>query len=178
MNYLLNNNWNLWYHSLKDNNWDKKSYSKLITIRNLFDYKLIEDEFKQNHYQNGMFFLMKEDIFPNWEDPNNRLGGCLSFKIPSSELISSWNTLFQSCICEMILKGNNEEINGIFVFPTRELLGNIIPELILSKNLGMYTGSLRISNLTDVQYELIQKFPMPGCAWQLTLTKTITKEKK
>ena len=124
MNYLLNNNWNLWYHSLKDNNWDKKSYSKLITIRNLFDYKLIEDEFKQNHYQNGMFFLMKEDIFPNWEDPNNRLGGCLSFKIPSSELISSWNTLFQSCICEMILKGNNEEINGISIAPKKEF--NII----------------------------------------------------
>ena len=101
--YNTNNNWSLWYHSIKDNNWDKKSYSKLITIRNLFDYKLIEDEFKQNHYQNGMFFLMKADIYPNWEDPNNRLGGCLSFKIPSSELISSWNTLFQSCICEMIL---------------------------------------------------------------------------
>ena len=124
MNYILNNNWNLWYHSLKDNNWDKKSYSKLITIRNLFDYKLIEDEFKQNHYQNGMFFLMKEDIFPNWEDPNNRLGGCLSFKIPSSELINCWNLLFKSCICKMILRENNEEINGISIAPKKEF--NII----------------------------------------------------
>ena len=140
MNYLLNNNWNLWYHSLKDNNWDKKSYSKLITIRNLFDYKLIEDEFKQNHYQNGMFFLMKEDIFPNWEDPNNRLGGCLSFKIPSSELISSWNTLFQSCICEMILKGNNEEINGISIAPKKEF--NIV-KLWLRNHDEKYTESLK-----------------------------------
>ena len=120
MKYILKNNWNLWYHSLKDNNWDKKSYSKLITIRNLFDYKLIEEEFKQNHYQNGMFFLMKEGVFPNWEDPMNRLGGCLSFKIPSKELIDSWNLLFQSCICEMILKENNEEINGISIAPKKE----------------------------------------------------------
>ena len=68
-NYKLKNNWSLWYHSIKDNNWDKKSYKKLLIFRNFFDYRLIVDSFEQNYYQNGMFFVMKDDIFPNWEDP-------------------------------------------------------------------------------------------------------------
>jgi hypothetical protein len=122
--YNLNNNWNLWYHSLEESNWGKGSYKKLITLRNLLDYKLITDGFEQNHYQNGMFFLMKEDIFPNWEDPHNRLGGCLSFKIASSNLINSWNTLFLQCICGNIFDQENDKINGISISPKKEF--NII----------------------------------------------------
>ena len=30
---------------------------------------------------NCMFFLMKGDIQPRWEDPQNRRGGCFSYKI-------------------------------------------------------------------------------------------------
>ena len=69
--YNLNNKWSFWYHSINDNQWTNNSYKILLTIQNLFDYNFIIDNFKQNHYQNGMFFCMKNDIFPNWEDPNN-----------------------------------------------------------------------------------------------------------
>ena len=57
--------------------------NKIHEINNLYDYQYIHDIFKQDHYQNGMFFCMKEGIFPNWEDPDNRSGGCLSFKVTS-----------------------------------------------------------------------------------------------
>ena len=49
----------------------------------------------------------------------------------------------------------------------------IIPELILSKKVNGFTGSLHITNLFDTKYELIQDFPMPGQAWQFNLTKTL-----
>ena len=35
--------------------------------------------------QNGMFFVMKRDIFPTWEDPRNRNGCFLSFKVGACE---------------------------------------------------------------------------------------------
>ena len=60
-----------------------------------------------------------------------------------------------------------------FDFPIRELPERIIPELILSREVNGFTGSLHITNLFDTKYELIQDFPMPGRAWQFNLTKTL-----
>ena len=114
------NNWSLWYHSRNDTTWEKSSYTDMLNINNFFDYKFITDNFKQNHYQNGMFFCMKGDIFPNWEDPNNRLGGCLSFKVYSNNIINEWNILLLKCITESIMKDNNNTINGISISPKKE----------------------------------------------------------
>ena len=58
----LKNEWKLWFHSINDNNWNKSSYKQLFSLKDLFDTNLMMNIFKQNHYQNGMFFLMKEDI--------------------------------------------------------------------------------------------------------------------
>jgi hypothetical protein len=132
MEYKLKNNWCLWYHSIKDNNWDKKSYQKLLIFRNLFDYKLITDSFEQNYYQNGMFFFMKDNIFPNWEDPNNRLGGCLSFKIPSIDMKDTWEFLLLSIINESFFSDDNNIINGISISPKKEF--NIIKIWLKDKN--------------------------------------------
>jgi|TARA_Y100000389_G_C17453550_1_gene516453 hypothetical protein len=124
MNYDLNNKWILWYHSITDNNWSKSSYKQLSNIETLFDYVYYKENFKQDHYQNGMFFYMKDNIFPNWEDPDNRNGGCLSFKVPSKNIIEEWNELLLRYITDNILKENNDEINGISISPKKEF--NII----------------------------------------------------
>jgi len=122
--YNLAEDWNLWYHSITDNNWQKGSYQKLVSLTSLFDYQLIQEIFKQNHYQNGMFFCMRSGVFPNWEDPQNRQGGCLSFKISSKDIISEWNHLLFSCINQTILQENDQEITGISISPKKEF--NII----------------------------------------------------
>ena len=122
--YKLSEEWNLWFHSIKETSWDKSSYQKLVCIRSLFDYQLIVDTFQKNHYQNGMFFCMKKNIFPNWEDPMNRQGGCLSFKVPSKDMMNEWNQLLFYCINHKILKDMNNEINGISITPKKEF--NII----------------------------------------------------
>jgi hypothetical protein len=120
----LNNKWRLWYHSINDTNWDKTSYNNIYDIDNLFDYRFIIDKFNQLHYQNGMFFLMRDNIFPNWEDPDNRNGGCLSFKVSSDKIVNEWNNLFLKCVTDNILKNNHNEINGISISPKKEF--NII----------------------------------------------------
>jgi hypothetical protein len=125
METKLNNKWDLWFHSITDNKWDKSSYKKIFTIDSLFDYKYILDNFEQDHYQNGMFFCMKENIFPNWEDPDNRNGGCLSFKIPSTEIIKEWSDLLLTVISENLVSLEiSDEINGISISPKKEF--NII----------------------------------------------------
>ena len=93
----------------------------------------IIDTFKQDHYQNGMIFCMKDGIFPNWEDPDNRSGGCLSFKITSIRVIDEWNQLLLRCIKDIIFTEHNDELNGISISPKKEF--NIIKIWIKNNNL-------------------------------------------
>jgi hypothetical protein len=118
--YKLTNKWVLWFHSLNNPNWDNKSYIKVIEIKTLLDYKLLEDVLRINHLQNGMFFLMKNDIFPTWEDPKNRLGGCISFKYDNN-ILKEWLKTLLLCVTNNLFKKNNiDEINGISIAPKKE----------------------------------------------------------
>ena len=116
--YLLKNKWVLWYHSLKNKSWDNNSYVKVVEIKSLLDYKLLEDIMRINHLQNGMFFLMKNDIFPTWEDPKNRMGGCISFKYDNN-ILNEWLKILLLCITEN-LSEYNKEINGLSMAPKKE----------------------------------------------------------
>ena len=116
--YNLKNKWVLWYHSLKNKSWDNKSYIKVIEIKSLFDYKLLEEIMRINHLQNGMFFLMKNDIFPTWEDPKNRMGGCISFKYDNN-ILNEWLKILLVCITDDLSEYNNE-INGLSISPKKE----------------------------------------------------------
>lgn len=120
--YPLNTNWCLWYHSIDDTSWDKKSYQLIFTIKDLYDLKLMNNSLKSHHLQNGMFFLMREDIFPTWEDPDNRNGSCLSFKISGSQLLVNWIFIVEKVLTEDILKDLDkyEEINGLSISPKKE----------------------------------------------------------
>ena len=137
-NYPLNSEWNLWYHSIKDTRWTKDSYRQIYTLRNLFDYKIMEELFQKNYLQNCMLFLMRNDIYPLWEDPENIEGCCVSFKIPSKDLVQTWNKSILKIICEEIHKNkdNYNELNGISISPKKEF--NIL-KLWVRSNIKKYT---------------------------------------
>ena len=141
-NYQLNTNWCLWYHSINDTNWKKNSYKNLYTIQNLYDLKGINNTIDKIHLQNSMFFIMKENIFPTWEDPDNREGCCISFKISGSVLKEQWDLIMNNILIEDILKdkSNSEYLNGISISPKKEF--NII-KLWLRKNDESYTDHLK-----------------------------------
>jgi len=120
--YDLNNKWSLWYHSITNDKWDNSSYQNLMVIENLFDIKIIIDNLQSNHLQNGMFFIMKDDIFPTWEYPDNREGCSVSFKVPASLLKENWDLLFTKILTGDILKDKDkyDEINGFSISPKKE----------------------------------------------------------
>lgn len=123
--YKLTNNWTLWYHSIDNNDWTNKSYNKIIDIHNLYDVKILIDNLKSNHLQNAMFFMMKDNIFPTWEYPDNREGCSISFKVPASNLKNNWDLLLKNIFTGNIFKGDyNNKLNGISISPKKEF--NII----------------------------------------------------
>ena len=141
-NYQLNTNWCLWYHSINDTNWNKNSYQNLYTIKNLYDLKSLNDSIEKIHLQNGMFFFMRENIFPTWEDPDNREGCCISFKISGGILKEQWDFIMNNVLIEDILKdkSNSEYLNGISISPKKEF--NIV-KLWLRQNDENYTDHLK-----------------------------------
>ena len=52
----LKNEWVLWYHSINDNNWNKQSYKKLFSLKDLYHVNLILDTFKQTIIKMVCFF--------------------------------------------------------------------------------------------------------------------------
>ena len=113
-------------------------------INNLVDYRSLIKSLEIQHLQNGMYFLMRENIFPNWEDPDNREGGCWSYKVPCKNIKNIWDSLIEKCLIEAILDKSEEksddeniefnmnEINGISISPKKEF--NIIK--LWNKNSG------------------------------------------
>lgn len=154
--YKLNSPWDLWYHSIEDNNWSNSSYKFLYKINNLCDIKFLKDNIQQNYLQNGMFFIMREDIFPTWEDPDNREGCSVSFKIPASKLYKEWNNFIERVLTEDILKDKEKmnEINGISISPKKEF--NIL-KLWLRNDIEDFTSFIKEYPVYIVKDKSIKK---------------------
>ena len=58
--------WTLWYHSIEESNWTKDTYTKVVDIYSVEEFIKVFQQFSS--FTKGMFFLMRKDIFPQWED--------------------------------------------------------------------------------------------------------------
>ena len=156
-NYKTNSQWCLWFHSLNNEKWTKESYKNLFKINNLFDYHFLKNTFEKQHLQNGMFFVMRDDIFPTWEDPDNRLGGCISYKVDSDNILDSWNKLLLYLISENIVVKLDlfSEINGISIAPKKEF--NIIKIWIRNDKLNYKNLVKDINPYFEIEKSLYKK---------------------
>ena len=125
-NLKLQNKWILWNHGLNDKSWSNDSYKNIFVYQNLYDLKIYFDNLDLLQLQNSMYFIMRDGIFPTWEDKNNKNGCCASFKVSSSDILNTWKLLLQNILCENIHKNikKYDNINGISISPKKEF--NII----------------------------------------------------
>jgi|TARA_B110000914_G_C15404846_1_gene419021 hypothetical protein len=114
---LLNNTWIVWIHKIYDTNWLKESYKQLYSFNTIEEfwkfYKAIPD------YSTNMYFLMREGVFPLWEDAKNRNGGTWSYIIEKDDINSHWIQMSAKMIGEIITNTNKHknDINGISLSP-------------------------------------------------------------
>ena len=113
--------WVLWAHLPHDTDWSVKSYKKIMTMSSIEDaialYRVIPDKLVKN----CMLFLMREGVSPTWEDPQNRQGGCFSFKVTNKSVFNAWRDLSYILVGETL--SNNpkilDSITGITISPKR-----------------------------------------------------------
>lgn len=118
----LNDIWSMYFHDPYDNNWNYDSYISLGPISTIDDYWDFQTVLKDK-VQCGMFFLMREHIFPCWDDDNNRDGGCLSIKVLKQDLKEFWEIMTMRLLGEHLLNDDVkecwDEINGISTSPKK-----------------------------------------------------------
>ena len=57
------------FHHPEENKWDLDSYQKIGSFSTIEEFWSMK--FNENYFHLGMFFLMREDITPIWEDSSN-----------------------------------------------------------------------------------------------------------
>ena len=109
-NLILANNWNIWYHHEKDN-WELSGYRNIYEINTVGEFwRLYNNWAKFKGINARHYFLMKNNITPLWEDPENINGGCWSFKVIDNEAENLWTELSCYIVCNQLIEDSNDII--------------------------------------------------------------------
>jgi translation initiation factor 4E len=114
---VLSNYWTLWFHKIDTHEWSKNSYTNISKFNTLEEFT---DIYKQiDNFIYGFFFLMKDDIFPLFENDENKNGGYWSLKIPNDKIKELWIRLSAILIGNTLVNdiNNKDIITGITISP-------------------------------------------------------------
>lgn len=116
----INDVWNVYFHDPYDMNWDVNSYKFITTISSVEDFINVYKAFEKL-WGNGMFFIMREEVTPRWEDEKNKNGGCLSFKVNKPEFNEKFFEVCSLMLGETLGKTDmtSTYINGLSISPKK-----------------------------------------------------------
>lgn len=117
-NLFLSSNWTVWCHRSDCPSWTKESYINIYTINSIGSFWRFFNNFHLFDKLNNQFFIMRDQIYPIWEDNNNRLGGIYSIKIDCySRTKSDIGSEVMTSLCLLMMNEtlvpDGGEINGI-----------------------------------------------------------------
>ena len=118
----LNDIWAVYFHDPYDINWNTNSYINIGTINSISDF-WNHTACLKDHLHQGMFFIMREYVFPMWDDKENINGGCLSIKVLKENIDTYWQDLSMKLLGETLLKPAHRHkwdfVNGISTSPKK-----------------------------------------------------------
>jgi hypothetical protein len=111
---LLDDIWNLYFHDPDNKDWNFGSYNTLHTMSSAEDYWSAQEAVRGVLHQ-GMFFLMREHVFPCWDDIANRNGGCFSVRVPKTHASRFWEQLAAALLGETLAGDRTASVTGISI---------------------------------------------------------------
>lgn len=112
----------MYFHDPNNEDWTLGSYLRLHNISTVEDFWACHNAIKEK-LKNGMFFMMREHVFPCWDDEYNINGGCISIKVLKESVVEFWESLCIRVLGENLLDDSHEaewdKINGISTSPKR-----------------------------------------------------------
>lgn len=116
---LLRHTWTLYFHDFMDSNWNRESYEKLVEFSDVSSFwaviKIVKDWLAL-----GMFFFMCDDVFPKWDDNENKEMSYMSMKILKTNTGDFMEEMLVMLLSNALMKENTSEIiNGISISPKK-----------------------------------------------------------
>jgi translation initiation factor 4E len=102
--------------------WSIASYINISTFQTVEDTIAITETLTDVLVKNCMLFVMKKNIAPVWEDPQNRNGGFFSYKISNKIVYDVWKKLTYALVGETLCveHSNFRLVTGISVSPKKD----------------------------------------------------------
>ena len=119
--HSLSDTWTLWGHLPHDTDWSLESYKNILTFNHIEEIISLNHAISEKMVKNCMLFMMKDGIQPIWEDPQNRNGGCFSYRISNRIIKNVWDSLSYLIVGKTCSKNKDliNNINGITVSPKK-----------------------------------------------------------
>ncbi len=114
-NKSFENSWSVWYHSNSVRDWSLKSYNKLHVIKTLGDFWAFFNNLPT--LDNGMFFVMREDILPIWEAKENKNGGAWAIHVSPKRVKEYFINLTAEMMVNELVSSEQNSICGLSVSP-------------------------------------------------------------
>jgi hypothetical protein len=116
----INDVWTLYFHASDDPDWTLSSYVRLTDISTVEDF-WASSSCLTPHVAENMFFLMREGVYPCWDDPQNMYGGCVSMKVSKMDAPRAWEDVCSRVLGETIASDRTawELVNGVSISPKR-----------------------------------------------------------
>jgi hypothetical protein len=110
----LNTKWLIWIHPSESKDFSPMSYAKLTDINNVSSFWKFMNNFEKLDYKNNQFYLMRQGIFPIWEDNHNRYGSTISYRYDISQKICMdfWIDICMLAVNEILYDDMND-ITGL-----------------------------------------------------------------
>ena len=122
MDIWLNDSWSLYFHDPMDDNWSRTGYKKMFSLSSVSEFWMMFVEIS-SCLHDGMFFIMRDHIFPKWNDEENKNGGFLSIKILKEKMPSFCEKLLLNLVNESLLipeyREKSDQINGVSFSPKK-----------------------------------------------------------
>ena len=119
--HMLSDRWTLWAHLPHNTDWSIKSYIPIYTFASVEETIAVTETLPPVLVENCMLFLMKEGIKPTWEDPQNRNGGCFSYKVSNKNVATVWRDLTYVVVGGSISNQSSyvNKVTGITISPKK-----------------------------------------------------------
>lgn len=116
----INDVWSLYFHASDDPDWTLPSYVRLADVSTVQDFWTAASCIAP-HVPENMFFLMREGVYPCWDDPQNMYGGCVSIKVSKGDAVRAWEDVCVHVLGETMLKERSawELVNGVSISPKK-----------------------------------------------------------
>jgi len=116
--------WTLYYHPSREKRWTIDSFEKIGEVFNIRDVLSIYKEIGEK-IKHGMYFWMRGNIPPLWENFQNIRGGSYSIRGSGDNGISIFKSYTLGVMLNKILNNKDDIVNGISISPKLQGFGKV-----------------------------------------------------